>query len=86
LQPQDTVDDVIASMQSEVGDHHIAVIGDQKLPLLAFDQRLVRLVVKQLFDNALKFATGKAGGDRDVCPTGVRHYGDHGFPARHRRG
>jgi two-component system, OmpR family, sensor histidine kinase KdpD len=53
---QATLAEVIAAMQSEVEDHAVAINSDQKLPPLAFDKRLMRLAIKQLLDNALKYS------------------------------
>ena len=53
---QETVDSVIASMQSEVEDHTVSVTCDQAMPPLPFDKRLIKLAIKQLLDNALKYS------------------------------
>jgi two-component system sensor histidine kinase KdpD len=53
---QETLADVIASMQSEVEDHPVSVQCSQQLPQLAFDKRLMKLAIKQLVDNALKYS------------------------------
>jgi two-component system sensor histidine kinase KdpD len=53
---QVTLNEVIDSMQSEVEDHPVSISSDQKLPPLAFDKRLMKLAIKQLLDNALKYS------------------------------
>ena len=48
--------DVVRSMQSEIDDRLVKVL-DENLPAeVAFDQRLVKLAIKQLLDNALKYS------------------------------
>lgn len=53
---EDTLEDVLTSIQADVEDHAISVRCDQSLPSLMFDQRLMKLVIKQLLDNALKYS------------------------------
>jgi two-component system sensor histidine kinase KdpD len=53
---QEILVDVIASMQSEVEDHPVSIQHSQQLPQLAFDKRLMKLAIKQLVDNALKYS------------------------------
>ena len=67
---EDTVREVVASMQTEIDDRSIEVVYDKQLPTAAFDRRLIKLAVKQLLDNALKYSSsgtpvqiGVHGGD-----------------------
>jgi two-component system, OmpR family, sensor histidine kinase KdpD len=53
---QETVQDVLASMQTETEDHPLEVECEQQLPAIAFDRRLMKLAIKQLLDNALKYS------------------------------
>jgi len=53
---QEVVGEVITSMHSEVEDHPVSVHCQQHLPQFAFDKRLMKLVIKQLLDNALKYS------------------------------
>lgn len=53
---QDTVQDVLASMQTETEDHPVEVACESPLPATAFDRRLMKLAIKQLLDNALKYS------------------------------
>src|SRR5262249_11513920 len=48
--------EVVASMQSKIGDRPLQFISDGQLPPVALDRRLVKLAVKQLLDNALKYS------------------------------
>jgi two-component system sensor histidine kinase KdpD len=47
--------DVIASMKNKIGDRPFEFVAGQ-LPAVAFDRRLVKLAVKQIIDNALKYS------------------------------
>jgi two-component system sensor histidine kinase KdpD len=48
--------EVLASMKSKMADRQLEFIANGPLPLLAFDRRLVKLAVKQLLDNAVKYS------------------------------
>jgi len=50
----DTLQDVFASMQTEIDERPIRVVCDKQLPTTAFDRRLIKLAINQLLDNALK--------------------------------
>jgi two-component system, OmpR family, sensor histidine kinase KdpD len=54
---KDTVREVVASMQTEIDDRSIEVVCDKQLPRTAFDRRLIKLAIKQLLDNALKYSS-----------------------------
>jgi len=69
---QETVHNVIASMQSEVEDHPVSVTCDQAVPPLAFDKRLIKLAIKQLVDNALKYSPSEK-------PVEIGMRADNGF-------
>jgi two-component system, OmpR family, sensor histidine kinase KdpD len=47
---------VVASMHSRIENRPVSVLSGESLPLIAVDQGLVKLAVKQLFDNALKYS------------------------------
>jgi two-component system sensor histidine kinase KdpD len=47
---------VAASVRSGIGGAPIEVVSDGHVPPLGFDQRLIRLAIKQLLDNALKYS------------------------------
>jgi two-component system sensor histidine kinase KdpD len=49
------VRDVVASMQKGITDRPLKVVCDAEQPAIAVDQRLVKLAIKQLLDNALKY-------------------------------
>jgi two-component system, OmpR family, sensor histidine kinase KdpD len=52
----DTLQDVLASMQSEIDEHPVRIISAEAMPAMAFDMRLMKLAIRQLLDNALKYS------------------------------
>ena len=52
----EVIREVIASMQALIDDRPLEVVCDEKMPAIALDRRLVKLAVKQLIDNALKYS------------------------------
>jgi two-component system sensor histidine kinase KdpD len=48
---------LVASMQKEIDGRPLEVVCDAEQPAIAVDQRLVKLAIKQLLDNALKYST-----------------------------
>jgi two-component system, OmpR family, sensor histidine kinase KdpD len=52
---RDTLQDVIASMQTEIDEHPVRIVSEESLPATAFDKRLMKLAIRQLLDNALKY-------------------------------
>ena len=60
LEPSDilgTVRDVVSSMRNEIDNRELQITEDDSLPLISIDQRLVKLALKQLLDNALKYSS-----------------------------
>ena len=51
----DTLQDVAASMRTEHGEHPVHILCNQQLPRMPFDKRLMKLAIRQLLDNALKY-------------------------------
>jgi two-component system, OmpR family, sensor histidine kinase KdpD len=51
----DTLQDVLALMQTEIDEHPIKIVSEPSLPPTAFDKRLMKIAVRQLLDNALKY-------------------------------
>lgn len=51
-----TVEEVVDSIRPSIEDRPLEVKIDGPLPPVAFDRRLVRLAIKQLVDNALKYS------------------------------
>ena len=50
------VREVIASMRCYIDDRPVDIVCDQELPRIPVDHRLLKLAVKQLLDNALKYS------------------------------
>lgn len=60
LEPSDIhkiVRDVVASMRNEIDNREFRISDDDSLPTIPIDQRLVKLALKQLIDNALKYSS-----------------------------
>ena len=53
--PVDTLQDVLHSMQTEIDEHPVRIVTSGPLPPIAFDKRLMKLAIRQLLDNALKY-------------------------------
>jgi two-component system sensor histidine kinase KdpD len=50
------VGEIVASTKPEFGDRQLQFTPDNELPLVAMDRRLVRIAIRQLLDNALKYS------------------------------
>jgi two-component system sensor histidine kinase KdpD len=48
--------EVVASMRIETDGRQVGIVCPQELPLIAFDRRLMKLAIKQLVDNSLKYS------------------------------
>jgi two-component system sensor histidine kinase KdpD len=53
---RDIIGEVILTLRSEVEDRQLDIHCDEELPLVSFDPRLIKLAIKQLINNALKYA------------------------------
>jgi two-component system sensor histidine kinase KdpD len=53
---RDTLNEVLASLQTEIEERRVCVGCPERLPAMAFDRRLMKLAVKQLLDNAIKYS------------------------------
>jgi two-component system, OmpR family, sensor histidine kinase KdpD len=53
---EDMVREVVASMRNHIDERPVEVVCDEDLPAIAVDRRLVKLAIKQLLDNALKYS------------------------------
>jgi two-component system sensor histidine kinase KdpD len=56
----DIVRDVVASMRPEIDSRPLSVVCDPPPPAIPIDRRLMRLAIKQLLDNALKYSPADA--------------------------
>jgi two-component system, OmpR family, sensor histidine kinase KdpD len=52
----DTVREVVALMETKIGDKRFEFSWDEQLPPVAFDRRLMKLAIKQVLDNAVKYS------------------------------
>jgi two-component system, OmpR family, sensor histidine kinase KdpD len=53
---RDTLNDVLASLQTEIDERKVGVAWSEQLPAMAFDRRLTKLAMKQLLDNSIKYS------------------------------
>ena len=53
------VREVVESLQTSIDDREVTVKVDGALPLVHVDRRLIRLAVKQILDNALKYSPSR---------------------------
>jgi two-component system, OmpR family, sensor histidine kinase KdpD len=53
---REIVDDVLYSLRTETQGRSLDVVKDQEMPFVVLDRSLVRLALKQLVDNALKYS------------------------------
>jgi two-component system sensor histidine kinase KdpD len=86
----DAIADVVLSMQRQIDGRKIELTADPDLPKARFDPRLLRLALKQLLDNALKYSPPeKAVSIHSAMQDGslvlsVTDYGE-GIPAEEQR-
>jgi len=52
----DTIREVVASMQTELEDRPVEIVAEPGLPETPLDRRLMRLAIKQVLDNAIKYS------------------------------
>jgi two-component system sensor histidine kinase KdpD len=55
----DTLQDVLPSMRTEIDEHPVQIICNDPLPAMAFDKRLMKLAIRQVLDNALKYTSAE---------------------------
>jgi len=54
--PRDLIEDVVASLRTQIDNRPFEIHSDGSLPPLALDRRLLKLALKQVLDNALKYS------------------------------
>jgi two-component system sensor histidine kinase KdpD len=52
----DAIQEVLSSMKTEIGDRPLEFSCDENVPPIYFDPRLLKLAIKQILDNALKYS------------------------------
>jgi len=77
----DVVRQVLTSMKAKIEDQTLEFVCDEPLPPIAFDRRLMKLAVKQILDNAVKYSSA----EKEISVRAVRVNGtvaievtDHG--------
>lgn len=58
--PCQIVRDVVVSLHKEIDDRAVKICCDGPVPALAVDRRLLKLALKQMLDNALKYSPPRA--------------------------
>lgn len=59
--PGDIAREVVASMHATIDNRPVEVLTEEPLPVVRLDRRLIRLALKQLLDNALKYSPPDSG-------------------------
>src|SRR5580698_5348016 len=54
--PKELVEDVVASLHTQIDERPVDIQAEGSLPQLPLDRRLLRLALKQVLDNALKYS------------------------------
>ncbi len=54
--PKQLMEDVVASLQTQIDNRPVEVRAEDGMPQLALDRRLLKLALKQVLDNALKYS------------------------------
>jgi two-component system, OmpR family, sensor histidine kinase KdpD len=86
----ETLKEVVSSMQAEIDEHPVQVVLNGPAQPLAFDKRLMKLAIRQLLDNALKYTAPDtpvqmtAHINNDVVTVDVTDYGV-GIPIEEQR-
>jgi two-component system sensor histidine kinase KdpD len=54
--PKEFVNDVVASLHTQIDNRPVEIRSEPSLPQIALDRRLLKLALKQVLDNALKYS------------------------------
>ncbi|MBO0910783.1 MAG: DUF4118 domain-containing protein [Acidobacteria bacterium] len=82
----DTLQDVLSSMQTEIEEHPVRIIGSEPLPPIPFDKRLMKLAIRQVLDNAIKYSPSdtpveiRSSANQGILTVEITDYGI-GIPA-----
>jgi signal transduction histidine kinase len=63
---QGTLQDVLASMRADLDEHPVQIVCNQPLRPIPFDKRLMKLAIRQLLDNALKYSLAETAVEMSV--------------------
>jgi len=83
---RDTLEDVLASMQTEIEEHPVRIMGSEPLPPVPLDKRLMKLAIRQLLDNAIKYSPPetpveiRSAANQELLTVEITDYG-MGIPA-----
>ena len=68
--PKELMEDVVASLHTQIDDRPVEVRSEGSLPQLSLDRRLLKLALKQVLDNALKYSPPRSPVDVRVSNGG----------------
>jgi two-component system, OmpR family, sensor histidine kinase KdpD len=54
--PKEFIEDVVASLHTQIDDRSVEIRAEPALPQVPLDRRLLKLALKQVLDNALKYS------------------------------
>ena len=54
--PKELMEDVVASLHTQIDNRPVEIRAEESLPQLSLDRRLLKLALKQVLDNALKYS------------------------------
>ena len=54
--PKELIEDVVASLHTQIDNRPVEIRAEPSLPQLPLDRRLLKLALKQVLDNALKYS------------------------------
>jgi two-component system sensor histidine kinase KdpD len=56
----ETIREVVGSMKDDIGDRRVDCEAEGLMPLVAMDRRLIKIVIEQLLENALKYSPAQS--------------------------
>lgn len=68
--PKQLMEDVVASLHTQIEDRPVEIRSEGSLPQLSLDRRLLKLALKQVLDNALKYSPPRSPVDVRVSNGG----------------
>jgi two-component system sensor histidine kinase KdpD len=58
--PKELIEDVVASLHTQIDNRPVEIRSEESLPQLSLDRRLLKLALKQVLDNALKYSPARS--------------------------
>jgi two-component system sensor histidine kinase KdpD len=71
--PKELLNEVVESLHTQIDNRPLEIRSEESLPKLAFDRRLLKLALKQVLDNALKYSPPRS-------PIALRVFNGSGTP------